>query len=229
MNSLEAYQLFLGIRNHFFVASYDYFKYGPVPCKAETFEKKHFVEKHRYERLAKKFSTKEELENFLVANFVSSNKKVWIGDLFGGTADEKYKTWMGRTQSAQYNTISQIKRLVEETGDFNSLFVTPGPGQHPEIIKAHLREDISIETFVLLEMCCHFFKKLDKDLDDDRTWFMLKNKSNKYTPFVKRLNTDVQKLAISIRVAVEELGVISNGEKSDTTRIRNGCPNEELL
>lgn len=208
MNSLETYRLFLGINNHFFKPSYDYFKYGPVPCKPETFEDKPYPEKYRYERLSKKFSDKETLENYLVANMVDSKKKVWIGELFGGGADDKYTEWLGRIQSTQYTITSQIKSLVENAGTFNALFSTPSPGQHPEIIKAQLRGDITLENFVLLDMCANFFPKLDRDLgDDDRTWYILRNKSDKYRPFIRRLGIDLNKLKVTIMKAVQDVMV----------------------
>jgi hypothetical protein len=209
MNSLETYRLFLGINNHFFKPSYDYFKYGPVPVKPETFEDKPHAEKFRYERLSQKFSEKEDLENFMVSNAIDCKKKMWVGDLFGGEADRKYTEWRGRTNpaQAQYNAVSQIKRLVEQQDGFNKLFVTPGSGQHPEILKAHLRGDLTIETFVLLDMCVNFFPRLDKDLGEDRTWFVLKNKSVKYRPFLNRLNIPTTKLCQNILNAVQELGV----------------------
>ena len=211
MNSHETYRLFLGINNHFFKSSYDYFRYGPVPCKPQTFEDKPHAEKFRYERLSKKFAEKEELENYLVANMIDQKKKVWVGDLFGGDADKKYFEWQGRTNpaQAQYNAVSQIKRLVEDHNGFNVLFAAPVPGQHCEIIKSHLRGDVSIETFVLLDMCINFFSRLDKDLTDDRMWGILRNKANKYRPFIKRLNIETQKLQQSILAAVQELGVSS--------------------
>lgn len=209
MNSLDTYRLFLGISNHFFKPSYNYFKYGSVPCKPQTFEDKPHSEKFRYERLSKKFSTQEELENYLVANMAEAKKKIWVGDLFGGDADKKYFEWLGRTNSSQahYNAVSQIKRLVEDHHSFNVLFASPAPAQHPEILKAHLRGDLSIETFVLLNLCVNFFPRLNKDLGDDRMWYVIRNKAEKYCPFVQRLNIPTSRLRQSILAAVQELGV----------------------
>ena len=119
-----------------------------------------------------------------MANMVDAKKKVWVGELFGGPADEQYSQSACRI-AAQYNAASQIKKLVEAVGGFNELFLTKEKSQHPEILKAHLRGDVSIETFVLLDMCVNFFPKLDKDLEDDRMWFMLRNKSSKYRPLPK--------------------------------------------
>lgn len=207
MTGYEAYKIFLGINNHFFKPSYSYMKYGPVPVKPETFANKSGPDRFRFERLGKKFSDKETLENFLVANAIESRKKVWVGDLFGGEADERYKLWIGRMQSCQYTITGQVKSLVEAHGGFGTLFRTPTPGQHPEILKAYLRNDITIEGFVLLEMCVGFFQYLDKDLGEDRTWFVLRNKAFKYQPFINRLNISISKLSQSIMTMLHEMGV----------------------
>lgn len=209
MTSFDAYKLFLALNNHFFQNNYDYFKYaGGVPVKQETFDSKRSDEKFRYERLAKKFPTKEELENFIVANLLEAKKRAWVGTLFGGDADTVYLHWQGRVQSLAYNITNEIKRLLEEQESFNNLFKCLDH-EHPEILKAHMRGDLSLESFVVLDICLNFTPKLDEKLGDDRNWMLVKNKSKKYRPFIERLNIDVVGLSKTIQRAVKEMGVTS--------------------
>ena len=204
MTSFEAYKLFLALNNHFFQNNYDYFKYsGGVPVKQETFDNKRQDEKYRYERLAKKFSTKEDLENFIVANLIEAKKRTWVGTLFGGDADDVYLRWQGRVQALEYNITNEIKHLLEDQDSFNNLFKC-NEHEHPEILKAHMRGDVSLESFVVLDICLNFVPKLNEQLGDDRNWMLVKNKSRKYRPFIERLNIDVAGLSKAIKKAIED-------------------------
>jgi len=204
VNSFETYKLFLGLNNHFFIPSYDYFKYGPPPVKPDTFRSKPEVEQYRFERLGKKFSTKIELENFITASLIESPKKMWIGQFSGGDADENYLKWQGRTQALRYNLTTEIKRLAEENDGFNCLFAAD-LGQHPDIVKARLRKDISLESFSLLDMCVMFSPRLSKNLEKDRTWMILRNLSDKYQPVLSRLGFSLKDMRKGLLEAIQSV------------------------
>ncbi len=207
MTGFDVCKMFQALNNHFFQNNYDYFKYkGTVPLKQETYDAKRQDEKHRYDRLAKKFSTKEDLENFIVANLIESKKRTWVGNLFGGDADDVYLRWQGRTQAIQYNLTNEIQKVLEDQESFNSLFKC-NEHEHPEILKAHMRGDLSLETFVVLDVCLDFVPKLNEKLGDDRSWMVVKNKSIKYRPFIERLNINVGSLSKAIQLAAKEMGV----------------------
>jgi hypothetical protein len=205
MTGFNVCHLFLALNNHFFSNNYDYFKYkGSVPIKQETYDKKRQDEKYRYERLAHKFPTKEELENFIVSNLIEAKKRVWVGTLFGGDADNVYLRWQGRVQSLTYNIINEIQHLLEEESSFNNLFRC-NEHEHPEILKAHMRGDLSLESFVILDLCLNFIPKMDEKLSDDRNWMLVKNKTLKYRPFLERLNINIADLSAAIQHAVSEI------------------------
>ncbi len=209
MNGYETCRLFQALNNHFFQPNYDYFLYhGGVPLKAATYEKKRPDEKHRYDRLGRKFQTKEELENFLVATIISSSRRLWIGHYFGGEADETYLRWQGRTQSLQYSMLSEVKRIVDRLNSFNALF-TVGANEHPEILKSHIRGDISLESFVLLDMVTGFIAKVDAKIQDDRNWSIVKIKAEKYRPFIERMNIDVPAYRKALLESIQRLGISS--------------------
>lgn len=208
MTGFEAYKLFLALNNHFFQNNYDYFKYkGSVPVKQETYDQKRQDERHRYDRLAHKYGTKEEIENFIVSNLLEAKKRAWVGTLFGGDADDVYLRWQGRVQALEYNITNEIRHLLEEETNFNNLFKC-NEHEHPKILKAYLRNDISLESFVILDMCLNFTPKLNEKLGDDRNWMLVKNKTIKYRPFLERLNIDVRSLSKAIQLAAKEMGVI---------------------
>ena len=59
--------------------------------------------------------------------------------------------------------------------------------RHPEILKAYLRENISIETLVILDKILGFKKDFDSKLQDP-VWESVSMRMKKYSPF---LNIDV--------------------------------------
>lgn len=209
MTGYDVCKMFMALNNHFFGANYDYFHYkGEVSLKPETYDAKRQDEKHRYDRLAKKFHTKEELENFIVSNLIEAKKRMWVGLLFGGEADEVYVRWQGRTQSLRYGLISEIKKVMLDKESFNGLFKSE-PGTHPDILKSYMRGDISLESFAILSMCVDFVSVLDKQLGDDRNWLIVKHKLLRYRPFIERLNISVSSFSKSLKTTIEEMGVHS--------------------
>lgn len=207
MTGFDTYKLFMALNNHFFQNTYDYFKYqGSVTVKEATYDGKRQDEKYRFERLGKKFSTKEETENFIVSNLLEAKKRAWIGLLFGGAADNIYLKWQGRTQSLQYNLNNEISTLLQDKESFNELF-NCNEHEHPEILKSYMRGDLSLETFVILDICIGFVSKLDEKLGDDRSWMLVKNKSIKYRPFIERLGISVSTLSKVIQQTVLQIGI----------------------
>jgi hypothetical protein len=209
MTGYDACKMFQALKFHFFKPSYDYIKYsGGVSLKVETYNAKRSDEKNRYDRLVKKFPVKEDLENYIVANILERAEKAswWIGNLAGEEAQDCYRRWQGRVEAIQYNLINELKRLLERHDSFNALFVCD-ENTHPEILKAHIRGEVSLETFVVLDICLNFIPRIDQKLGDDRNWMQVKGKAIKYKPFLERLNIDVGKLSRAIQCAANEMGV----------------------
>ena len=203
----DACRMFMALNFHFFRKNYDYMKYkGGVSLKLDTYEAKRPDEQLRYRRLGQKFSSTEELENFIVANMLEAKKAIWVGTLFGGDADNVYVRWQGRVQAYQYTLLSETKRLVDRLDSFNALFKV-SDNEHPEILKAYLRGDISLESFVLLDLCVGFMEPIDRKLHDDRNWSVVKHKAEKYRPFIERLNIDIPALRKAVLESIRNLGV----------------------
>ncbi len=59
--------------------------------------------------------------------------------------------------------------------------------RHPQILKEYLRENVSLETMVILDRILGFKTKWDKNLTDP-VWQSVSMKMKKYSPF---LNIDV--------------------------------------
>ncbi len=72
---------------------------------------------------------------------------------------------------------------------FDDIFISDN-GKHPLLMKMVLREDICIESFIIMNKILGFFKQFDQDMEDDLLWDELRKKCLNYEPFVAIKNTD---------------------------------------
>ena len=95
MSGYECYKQYLALKTHFTQESYNYFKYNKTfKVEFDSYVKR--KDKMFFEKISKKYT--ENLEEFLISNFVSSNfsGSNWIGSLLDQDADNKYKDWKER-------------------------------------------------------------------------------------------------------------------------------------
>ena len=87
--------------------------------------------------------------------------------------------------------MNKILNLLDEKGvEFNHLFECEN-GEHPIIFKALVSEEISLESFLLLDKCINFVEVLNKKLDDF-IWMEYHNKIMKYSDFIE-VDEDIYK------------------------------------
>lgn len=168
--------MYLALRQHFTRKTYDYFKYnGKVKTSQDHFSKRR--DKYYFAKLAKH----EDLQGFLVANFLESPNQ-WIGDLLKNpVTNDTYLDWKKRQQSLLYQFQNHILLLpsIKEA-------IVCKDGNLPLVITLFLQRKISIETLVILTDClgCHAY--WSKELKDNVIWsdwigILIK----KYKPFLK--------------------------------------------
>ena len=171
-----AYKEYVAVKNHFTSPYYDIFKYnGSVKAGRKSFE-------NRNDRfMFCKLANKKDIRGFLVANFVDDSKN-WIGDVIKNSSGDKiYVKWLARQQSLQYLFETDLEALDE---DFDAnILVTDR--QHPLLLKKALRKEINIETVVILNSLCKFFKYWSRSIEDEIVWPSFKFKCVKYKPFVQ--------------------------------------------
>jgi hypothetical protein len=79
IDGYEAFGLYESLKLHFTKDSYDFHKYnGKSNISVTSFENR--KDKYHFYKLSRKFSKKEDLIEFLVANFVERDG-LWVGDL----------------------------------------------------------------------------------------------------------------------------------------------------
>lgn len=182
MEPFEVYRYYLALRLHFTTEKYDAIKQqGRVKASRQAFFKRNDLLAIR--RVAETYSDKEVVD-FLVSNFVSGDR--W-GGVFDTEAKERYTGWKKRIESLSYTFEKEISKVQLFCDKNNLTFqesITPTKNQHPYIIKMYLRNEVSIETLVILDQLVNFSTKLDVDLSGDLVWPDISRIIRKYTPFL---------------------------------------------
>lgn len=182
MEPFQVYKYYLALRLHFTTDKYDVIKQqGRVRgSKASFFKRKDLI---AIRRVAETYSDKEIVE-FLVSNFVSGDR--W-GGVFDIEAKDRYIHWKKRIESLKYtfeNDLIKIKNAGEKLSlPFQDTLKSIN-NQHPIIVKLYLRNDISIETLVILNKVVEYISGLDDNLKDDLVWPDLSRTIKKYEPFL---------------------------------------------
>ena len=182
MDEYSVYKMYLALRLHFTTDNYDVIlQKGRVRASRQAYAKRKDLFSIR--KIAKSYSD-EEVANFLVANFVSGDR--W-GGMFDLEAGQRYKEWKKRVESLSYNFEQELDNIVNDLEESNlkikDIF-TVSKGQHPYIIKAFLRNTISIETLVILERLNKFTERFDRDISDTVVWPDVSRLIKKYKPFL---------------------------------------------
>ena len=180
----DAYKQYLSLKNHFTKEKYDYHKYcGKSRATVQSFYKR--KDRFWFEKLTRNKSDQEVIE-FFVSNFITCTDpgKLWIGEMIR-EGDGRYTNWKKRTQSLSYLFKEETNEIFSD-GNFDSMFSMNG-SSHPQILKEYLRENISIETMVILDKILAFRQEFDEKLQDP-VWQTVSMRMKKYSPF---LNIDV--------------------------------------
>ena len=175
----ETYQTYLSMKSHFTNRKYDFFKYGGKSrATIASFNKR--KDKYWFEKTSRKYSD-EEVLNFLLANFVSTDnpQNLWIGEIIN-SGERNYSQWMKRKQSLTYLFKEQSNELLFQK-DLKEVFnCSKG---HPPLLKKYLGGEISLETLTILEKVFSFVKNFDEKLKDP-VWETVSMKIKKYIPFL---------------------------------------------
>ena len=183
MTGYDAFCIYLGLKLHFTRDSYDYFKFnGKTKSSIKVYNNR--KDRFFFDKIAKKKG--KDVFGFLVANFIARGD-FWIGELFDDEAEQIFTEWKRRMQSLTMVFTEDINKILKEMSSsemhFDDIFVSED-GTHPVLMRLVLRDDISVETFIIMNKILGFFKQFDQDMYDDLLWDELKKKCLNYEPFV---------------------------------------------
>ena len=183
MTGYDAFCTYLGLKLHFTRDSYDYFKFnGKTKSSVRVYENR--KDRFFFDKLAKQKG--KDVFGFLVANFVERGD-FWVGELFDDEAEQIFTDWKRRIQSLTMIFSEDIGKILKEMSSydmhFDDIFISED-GMHPPLMRLVLRDDISIETFIIMNKILGFFKQFNQDMGDDLLWEELRKKCQNYEPFV---------------------------------------------
>ena len=196
----EVYQKYLSLKQHFNKKGYDYFKFqGKVRANESSFEKR--KDKHHFIRLSKIYKD-EELTKFFVSNFVKS-KDLWVGNATSPEGRSNYIAWKTKIQSLPYVFENELEEMFDENENFNDIFNVED-GQHPPIVRHVFGEEVSLETFIVLDSILNFTSKFNEKIEETVIWPELYSMCNNYAPFVvvnKQKYVDILKKQVELHYA----------------------------
>ena len=196
----EVYQKYLSLKQHFNKKDYDYFKFqGRVRANESSFEKR--KDKHHFIRLSKIYKD-EELTKFFVSNFVKT-KELWVGNATSAEGRQNYIAWKAKIQSLPYVFENEIEAMFDENENFNDIFNVED-GQHPPIVRHVFGNEVSLETFVVLDSILNFTSKFNENIEETVIWPELYSMCNNYAPFVvvnKQKYVDILKKQVELHYA----------------------------
>lgn len=195
----KAFQTYLAIKSHFTHDSYDFFKYnGKVAASANTFRNR--KDRYYFAKVENKYS--KSLPDFFVANFIARGD-MWIGELTSDEAHQAYMEWRKRMESLSYmfkrDMVTLRNQMDLHDYEFDDLFKMK-EHDHPVIFKILMNEEISLESFVILDKILDFIRVFDKKMLDDPIWSMYNKKIRKYKDFIRINKTDYRKIVRQVFV-----------------------------
>jgi len=197
MTGYEAFGLYESLKLHFSKESYDFFKYnGKTNISINSFDNR--KDKYYFHKLSRKFLTKEELINFLVANFLEDDR-FWIGNLLMEEAESRYRDRQKVIQSLSY-TFENDCRKIFKTQDPNDVLKVVD-GDYPILLRMSLQKDIQIESLCILAKILGFLPMWNKKITDNIRWPDFYRKIIKYTAFLPQ---DVVKYKLILKKVIHD-------------------------
>jgi T4 gene Gp59 loader of gp41 DNA helicase/T4 gene Gp59 loader of gp41 DNA helicase C-term len=188
MKGYDAYKKYVAIKLHF-QTNYDYFKFaGKAKASRESFETRR--DRHIFDRLAKVYDA-EQYELLLVANFLDGTD-AWIGNIAAEQGRQKYLQLKRRLQSLQYEFRQNMEKIKDDidTGvvkSFDAIFTatTDEDSSWPYIVDLLTQQDITLESFIIMNKVLNFLPRLSSKIKEDLVWPEIHKLITKYSPFVR--------------------------------------------
>ena len=199
--TFRAWKTYHGMYLHF-TGSYDYFKYfGNAPWGTIASMEKYFAKfEHQtgyswqrgfFTSLGKKMTKEHDLIYYYLSQLTRG--KNYPSEFLDDYYDEYRIKMESFTLHLQRNMKVIVEYMKEYDLKFNELFECDGIN-HPPILKLLLGEDISLETFTVLDIILGFTKIVDKKLIDP-IWRDQKTLCYNYKPFLE-VNVDEKRRLI---------------------------------
>ena len=188
ISGYEAFALYQALKLHFTTDSYDYFKYnGKINISIEAFENR--KDKYHFYKLSRRYTNKDDLINFIVANLVEDDK-LWVGSLLQEESDINFRKRQKVIQSLSY-TFENDCKLIFQDCKLNPNEVLKTDGDYPVLLTKTLQKDTQIETLCILNNILGFFPMWTKKINDTIRWPEYRRKCIKYATFLPKDSVNI--------------------------------------
>ena len=188
MEPFDAFRFYQSVKLHFESDTYDAIKYNyKTSAKPQTFWKR--KDKYFFAKVGRRFTTPVDLINYYVSHFIHDTK--WIGEMIND--DDTYNKWLKKNQSMGYIFEQDLYKLKEINESFDKLL--DSSDGHPQIISAYMRDEISIETVVIVNRLTQFIRVADRKITETIVWPDVSRKIRKYEAFFQ-CDTDKMKKTV---------------------------------
>lgn len=185
ITAYESFCLYQALKLHFTTESFDFFKYGgKSKVTVSAFENR--KDKWHFAKLARKFSNKNDLINYIVANFVEDDK-TWVGTLLEEQGEINYRKRQKVIQSLSYFFENDCQKLFENVENPNEVLVVKD-GEYPILLRKYLQRDIEIETVCILNDILGFLGLWNKKISDTIVWPSHRMRIQKFAAFLPKDN-----------------------------------------
>jgi hypothetical protein len=151
----DAYRIFMAIKLHFESDSYNAIKYRyKTSVTPQSFWKR--KDKYHFAKVAKKYSTEQDLIDFFVCQFSQDVK--WVGDMID--REEEFTQWKKKNESLSYFFDLDVSLLAEEFDSFDSMFEIGNESPYPKLINHYLQDRIDINTVSVINKLTGFLNKI---------------------------------------------------------------------
>ena len=173
MQPIDAYLMYCAMKAHFDKSDYDFVKYnGKSKVSRDSFYKRN--DRIFFVKLTHKYKNKEDVQNYLLANFLV-HPKGWVGKF----DEENFIGWKKKIQSLTYTFKSELEPIL------NKDLVAVSKNRHPKLLKDYLGKRVSLESLVILDSILNFHKAWNTELIDDYVWKDVYKLMNDYKSFLK--------------------------------------------
>ncbi len=198
MKPFDAYEKYIALRTHFDTNSkYDFFaNNGKTRVNVDSFKKR--SDSWMFTRLASIYTDKDYIDLILANILKIAPNKIYSHLLLRNDAKDTMLEYQRRIQSLTYTFKNDMDNLMENTNNPDDIFRITN-GKNPIILQKFYTQEISKETFIILNNFLNFFPVFDRKLNDDFSWDYHKKSCLKYKPFIQY---DAEKLENIIKEKV---------------------------
>jgi hypothetical protein len=140
-------------------------------------------DKYFFYKLSRRLQDKDELTNFLVANFLH-DESCWVGNLLDEVSEIRYRERQKVLQSISYSFQNDCEKIFDHVENPNDVLQSED-GDYPKLLTSTLQKVTEIETLCIMNSLMNFLPQWDKKIADTIRWPQYKRKIIKYTPFIK--------------------------------------------